>query len=153
MTDRHGRSLYAGVRLCLASLGLLVLVATARCTHSGPISSPTATVLRVGVGDVAQLALQAGLQQYIGNLSIEGLVAPYEDGRPRPWLARSWTTSPDGLSLIVELRPGARFHDGTPVTASVVVKVLQSTLPGLMGPAFQDDVDHILALDDARVQI
>ena len=35
-------------------------------------------------------------------------------------LAESWTLSPDGLRAVVRLRPGALFHDGTPVDAPSV---------------------------------
>ncbi|MCX7682809.1 MAG: peptide ABC transporter substrate-binding protein [Anaerolineae bacterium] len=36
-------------------------------------------------------------------------------------LARSWEVSPDGLSYTFRLRPGARWHDGIPVTADDVL--------------------------------
>jgi peptide/nickel transport system substrate-binding protein len=149
MARRRERFWRIGFLISSSAAGLFLLLCTAQCTRSGPSTSTKPTILRIGVGDVPQ----AGLQQYIGNLSIEGLIAPYEDGRPRPWLAEGWETSQDGLSLTVKLRPTARFHDGTPVTASVVVQVLRNTLPGLLGPVFQEDVDEILSLDDQRVQI
>src|SRR5262249_31145747 len=133
--------------------GLSVLVATARCSGSGPIPLGNDKILRIGVGNVAQLTPQVGLRQVTGILTGEGLIAPYEDGRPRAWLAEGWTVAPDGLSLTVQLRPHVKFHDGTPVTASVVVEVLRSALPGLMGPVFSEDVDQILATDDSHVQI
>jgi peptide/nickel transport system substrate-binding protein len=131
----------------------IMLAATARCAKSGPIPSVGSTTLRVGIGGLPQLTPQAGVQQFIGNLSTEGLVAPYEDGRPRPWLAESWSLAPNGLVLTVRLRPTAKFHDGTSVTASIVVQILQSVLPNLMGPTFQEDVEKIVALDDTQVQI
>jgi len=37
-----------------------------------------------------------------------------------PGLAESWTISPDGLTYTFQLRPGVRFHDGTPVDAEAV---------------------------------
>ncbi len=140
-------------RLVPALIGLIVLAGTARCAGSGPISSPNVTILRVGVGGVPLLTPQAGLQQFVGNLSIEGLIAPYEDGRPRPWLAESWETSRDRLSLTLRLRHQSKFHDGTLVTASGVAKILERSLPQLMGAAFQEDIEQIAALDDARIQI
>lgn len=39
---------------------------------------------------------------------------------PRPALAQSYEISEDGLSYVFELKPGVRFHDGTPLTAAVV---------------------------------
>src|SRR2546425_11107103 len=42
-------------------------------------------------------------------------------GRPlAPSLAESWTISADGLTYEFVLRPGARFHNGGPVTAEDV---------------------------------
>jgi peptide/nickel transport system substrate-binding protein len=132
---------------------LVLPIATARCSNrSGPITSQTDSVLRVGVGGLSQVSPQAGLRQLVANLSIEGLVNLTEDGRPRPWLVESWITAPDSLSVILQLQKKARFHDGTPVTASIVAQALQQILPSQMGPAYED-VDRIVPLDDSRVQI
>ncbi len=38
-----------------------------------------------------------------------------------PWLAESWTASPDGLTYTLKLRPGITFSDGTPFTSADVV--------------------------------
>ena len=40
---------------------------------------------------------------------------------PRPMMAESWTTSPDGLAWRIVLRPGLRFHTGEAVTPADVV--------------------------------
>src|SRR5436190_479503 len=47
----------------------------------------------------------------------------YEDNPPKilPWLAESHTVSADGLTWEFKLRSGAKFHDGSPVTAADVV--------------------------------
>ena len=47
----------------------------------------------------------------------------YEENPPKlePWLAESHTVSADGLTWEFKLRPGAKFHDGSPVTAADVV--------------------------------
>jgi ABC-type transport system substrate-binding protein len=48
----------------------------------------------------------------------EGLTA-YEPGstRPAPALAERWSAAPDGLTWTFEMRAGATFSDGSPVTA------------------------------------
>ena len=38
-----------------------------------------------------------------------------------PWLAESHTVSPDGMVYTFKLRPGAKFHDGSEITAEDVV--------------------------------
>src|SRR5580765_1417249 len=152
MSCRHEKT---GTRriVTIGVLGwLLVSVGAARCTRNTGPNAPVSATLRVGVGGLPQLTPQGGLRQLVSNLSIEGLVNFNENGRPRPWLAESWTIGPDGLSVTVHLRRQARFHDGTPVTASLVVRSLQQNLPGLMGPAFED-VAQIVADGDAQVRI
>jgi peptide/nickel transport system substrate-binding protein len=40
--------------------------------------------------------------------------------KPVPHLASSWTISQDGMEYVFKLDPGAKFHDGSPVTAEAV---------------------------------
>jgi peptide/nickel transport system substrate-binding protein len=50
----------------------------------------------------------------------DAVVKPMRGQRVAPSLAESWTASPDGLVYEFVLRRGARFHDGSPVTAEDV---------------------------------
>src|SRR4051794_16117457 len=43
----------------------------------------------------------------------------------RPQMVDTWTKSPDRLSYEFTLRPGLRFHDGSPVTSRDVVATLR----------------------------
>ena len=43
---------------------------------------------------------------------------------PQPQMVASWTVSPDKLTYVFTLRPGLKFHDGTPVTGEDVVASL-----------------------------
>lgn len=45
-----------------------------------------------------------------------------------PWLAQSYTVSPDGLRYTFRLRQGVRFHDGTELTAEDVVYSMERIL-------------------------
>jgi peptide/nickel transport system substrate-binding protein len=154
MIRRHERSAALRAVSSFGALaGLVVLAGTARCSNrSGPVTFPTAATLRVGIGGLSQVTPQAGLRQLVANLSVEGLVNLTEDGHPRPWLVESWITAPDDLSVILQLQKKAQFHDGTPVTASIVAQTLQQILPGAMGPAFED-VESIVPLDESQIQI
>ncbi|RAR69044.1 peptide/nickel transport system substrate-binding protein [Pantoea ananatis] len=68
---------------------------------------------------------------------VETLVETDAKGAPVPALAESWQASPDGLQWRFTLRPGAHFHDGSPVTAESVVKSLNIARdkPGLLDKA------------------
>jgi peptide/nickel transport system substrate-binding protein len=134
-------------------LGCLVFVITlAGCSHTREQPKVPVT-LRIGVGRIALTAPEAGMKQLIGGgLSQEALVGPSDDGRMQPWLAESWTTSADGLTVTVKLRDNAKFHDGTPVTAEIAAQTLRNDLPDAMGPAF-DDIEKIDTPDPLRVRI
>jgi peptide/nickel transport system substrate-binding protein len=59
------------------------------------------------------------------RLSIaETLVVPDREGHLLPGLAAPWSVSEDGLDWRFPIRPGAMFHDGTPVTAAAVANAL-----------------------------
>jgi peptide/nickel transport system substrate-binding protein len=64
----------------------------------------------------------------------ETLVDADDAGTLIPGLASSWTVSSDQLSWRFTLRRGARFHDGSPVTADAVVRALERARarPGLL---------------------
>jgi peptide/nickel transport system substrate-binding protein len=83
-------------------------------------------------------------------LTIEGLASFPDDGHPRPWLAKDWTVSSDGVALTVNLVPDAKFHDGTPLTGALVAQALQATLPDTMGPTLED-VDGVSAPNEHQV--
>jgi peptide/nickel transport system substrate-binding protein len=121
--------------------GWIVLLAAHVGCGSAPRTGATTsapTTLRIGVGNFAAGNPLGGLQQVAANQSFEGLVRFGPDGRPRPWLAKSWNIAPDRRSMTLELRPDAKFHDGSRADATTVAQALRQTLPGFMGPVFQD---------------
>jgi len=67
----------------------------------------------------------------------ETLTGADDGGLAVPRLAASWTVSDDGLVWHFTLREGARFHDGTAVTAESVAAALgrARAQPGVFGNA------------------
>jgi peptide/nickel transport system substrate-binding protein len=59
-------------------------------------------------------------QVYVARQFLDSLVSEKRDGTVVPWLADSWTTSPDGLTYTFKIKQGVKFHDGTPLDAAAV---------------------------------
>ncbi len=82
----------------------------------------------------------------------------YEDNPPQlqPWLAEGHTTSPDGLTWTFTLRKGAKFHDGTEITAADAVYSFQRVLALGKAPAAAFltilKPDHVTAPDPYTVR-
>lgn len=82
----------------------------------------------------------------------EGLVRLDRDLYLRPALAESWSSSPDAATYVFSLRPGLRFSDGRPVSAS---DVAVSLLRGREG-VYRDSLHSIgdaRALDPSHVEV
>jgi peptide/nickel transport system substrate-binding protein len=147
---RPARAVAAAIRV---GVPLILLLGTARCGKStGPVEEPNEVVLRVGVssGQATAAHPTSGLVAIAQNLSIESLARVGDDGRLQPQLAESWELARNGLSGVVRLRAGLRFSDGSPVLATEVADLLNSTLKSTMGPAF-DDVERIEARSDTEI--
>lgn len=67
----------------------------------------------------------------------DGLVT-YKPGTPEivPQLAESWTVSDDQLTYTFLLKPGVKFHDGTPADAEAWVKSFKRRAAVNQGPAY-----------------
>lgn len=87
-----------------------------------------------------------GIRQIAGSLSLEGLTQLSLDGRVLPRLAESWTWEEGGLRLKVNLRPGVTFHDGTPMTAPLMVDVLNTALSRPLNRAQHPSFRHVTAV-------
>ena len=68
--------------------------------------------LKVGVFDTSAETAAAAI--------FDTLVMLDDNGTPQPKLALSWTHSDDFKSWTFKLRPGVKFHDGTPFNAEAV---------------------------------
>lgn len=76
-------------------------------------------------GDAVMLSLYDGLLRYkADSTELEGA------------LAESWEESSDGLTFTFELRPEAKFSDGTPVTSQAVQQSFERRTAVNQGPAY-----------------
>ena len=73
------------------------------------------------------------------------LVEPDADLQMRPALAESWDVTPDQLTWTFHLRPGVRFHDGSPLTADDVVFTYRRIIDEELS-----NVDKLSAVADLR---
>lgn len=109
----------------------LATLLVAGCTAStgealkGPAEgAQTGGVLRVGITTPGSLDPGSSYEP-MGDLVLRTMCDPLiaadpETGELRPGLAESWVVTDDGQRLVVRLRKGLRFSDGSPLTADDV---------------------------------
>jgi len=90
--------------------------------HRAP--SPTAEAYTLRIGTQSALETLGVLTEL---LYTDPLVAIDWHGRPSLRLATDYRWQDEGRTLEVSLRPGVKFHDGTPVTAAAVVAALKTS--------------------------
>jgi len=77
-------------------------------------------------------------------------------GEVLPALAVSWSVSSDGKTWTFKLRPGVRFHDGTPFNAEAVKfnveRILDPATRAPARPAFTM-IDRVVPVDETTVQM
>src|SRR5262249_10006843 len=71
-------------------------------------------------------ALNASSEDNFATLEFDRLVTLNKAGQPRPALAISWRHDADLKRWEFQLRPGVKFHDGSPLTAPVAAAALES---------------------------
>ncbi|MDX1891306.1 ABC transporter substrate-binding protein [Mycolicibacterium sp. 050158] len=76
-------------------------------------------------------------QTYVARQFLDSLVSERPDGTVVPWLADSWTISPDGLTYTFKIKQGVKFHDGTPLDAAAV----KANFDQMLDPATQSLTD------------
>lgn len=66
----------------------------------------------------------------------DSLTAIAKDGSVQPYLAQSVTASPDYTTWTIQVRPGIKFHNGTPLDGQAVLSNLEAQLgSAIAGPA------------------
>ena len=121
-------------RSCLkdVSLGVVILLIIFGFMGSTSIAQtekiPRGGTLKIAFMEPPHLntALTTGPPTGIPSCQIfAGLLQFDEKFQPRPYLARKWEVSSDGLSYTFYLEKGATFHDGKPVTSADVAFSLE----------------------------
>ncbi|TWT02682.1 ABC transporter substrate-binding protein [Reyranella sp. CPCC 100927] len=113
----------SGLRLgsiaCSLALAAAVAAAPAAAQKKGgsltvglELDIPGFDPLKVGVYDTAA--------NIAATLMLETLVSLDDNGKPKPSLALSWSSSEDFRTWTFKLRPDVKFHDGTPFNAQAV---------------------------------
>src|SRR5262245_10587581 len=108
-------------------LGLMGAVMAAAALGSAPASAQKqGGSLTVGLElDIAGFdPLKVGVYDTAANIAasliFETLVGLDDNGKPKPKLALSWSSSDDFRVWTFKLRPDVKFHDGTPFNAQAV---------------------------------
>jgi len=104
--------------LLAAGSALLTLPATGAC------AAPDLKSVVLGMGQEPRHfngAIQSGTATAVPCTQIFASPLRFDaDWQPQPYLAKSWETAPDALSVTLHLVEGATFHDGHPVTSEDV---------------------------------
>ncbi|MBY0318401.1 MAG: ABC transporter substrate-binding protein [Reyranella sp.] len=81
----------------------------------------------------------------------DAMVKPMPGNANEPCLAEGWKMAPDGLSYEFTVRPGARFHNGEPVTAEDV-KFSFERYRGTSAALMKERVAAVETPDERRVR-
>ncbi len=106
-------------RLAASLLALTVLAGCGASATAGPSDGKPVRggTLKFAIsGDPLCLdghAISSGLNQFLGRIAYDTVTTLDRDGNPAPYLAESWTTSPDGKTYTFKLKQGVTFSDGT----------------------------------------
>jgi peptide/nickel transport system substrate-binding protein len=135
----------APAKIAIVAMNSLVALAMAACAGSTSTNSPSQNAVSGPGGTVTARAMDDvdtfnPATTAAPNMSVQAIELTYDrlvymtpEGKIEPYLATSWTTTPDSATLII--RKGATCADGTPVTPTVVADSLRySTAAKTAGP-------------------
>jgi peptide/nickel transport system substrate-binding protein len=117
------RALFAAAAVVLAALAA-VPAAVSTATVAAADTSSGGPALRV-MSETSFSTFNPFTAYFDGDLNVIAAIYPLltqtsQSGDPVPYLATKWTTSADHLTWTFTLRPGLKWTDGRPLTASDV---------------------------------
>src|SRR3954453_19545812 len=104
--------LVAGFGVALSAMPASAQKAGGSITVGLELDIPGFDPLKVGVFDTSAETAAAAIFDTLSTLD--------DKGQPQPKLAASWSHSDDYRTWTFKLRPGIKFHDGTPLNAEAV---------------------------------
>lgn len=117
-----------------------------------------ATELKIGLQDDADVLDPAQSRTFVGRIVYTALCDKLVDVNQKldivPQLATDWKWSEDGTELVMDLRQGVTFHDGTPFNAAAVVANIErsKTLPESRRKSELTSVKTVEAIGDYQVR-
>jgi len=132
-----------------------IAAATLSCRNGASAAKGTpATTLRVGLslGNVSLRNPTQGIRQIAQNITTEGLARTGEDGRMEPQLADRWRLESRGQTIVIDLKPGVKFHDGSVVDATALAGILPSAIRNLAGP-IADKIESVKAVSANQIEV
>lgn len=96
-------------------------------------------------------------REIMGQIYDPLLIKDPKTGEVKPALASQWTVSPDGRTILLKLRQGVKFHDGTPLTAEAVAfsinRIKDPALRSPMAATLLGPVERVETPDPFTVEI
>ena len=156
-SERNVMTMLHTMRRLALGLGVSALVAVSSGVHAAGAPKKGGTLRYGTVSEIVSLDPHV----YGGNawkVLIEALYSPLvgydKTGAVVPRLAQSWE-QPDARSIVFHLRAGAKFHDGTPVTADDVKFSLDRILDPAAGATLRSNLQGatVTVVDAATVKV
>jgi peptide/nickel transport system substrate-binding protein len=114
-------------RVLAVTIGVCALAVTDSCRPISEAPVDGRVTLRIGTA-LPEVSLEEGVNWIVNALARESLVSVDWEGRPVPRLAQRIELLKGGSGVRLILRPEVNFHNGQPVDAPTVVRLLQAEI-------------------------
>src|SRR5271156_4123153 len=133
-------------------LAVLLLAVLAGLSANGWAQSGPTTLRFIPQADLRSIDpiwTTAYVTRNFGYLVFDTLFSLDKDFKPQPQMVDKWTVSDDKLAWKFTLRPGLKWHDGTPVRAAdCVASVQRWGKRDTLGQKLMEAVGEMRAIDD-----